>query len=96
MMLFRLVRSENPCVAKARKIKYLFQHDTKDLSAFTQIKEDGQGLYVKGQLAMNTQKGKEVCELMKMGAIDGLSVGYRIDARAIIMMSAASGVCSKK
>ena len=30
---------------------------------------------------MNTQKGKEVYELMKMGAIDGLSVGYRVDAK---------------
>jgi phage head maturation protease len=30
---------------------------------------------------MGTQKGKEVYELMKMGAIDGLSVGYRVDAK---------------
>ena len=66
----------------ARKIKMLFQHDTKEpIGVYTQIKEDGQGLYVKGQLAMNTQKGKEVYELMKMGAIDGLSVGYRVDAK---------------
>jgi hypothetical protein len=66
----------------ARKIKMLFQHDTKEpIGVYTQIKEDGNGLYVKGQLAMNTQKGKEVYELMKMGAIDGLSVGYRVDAK---------------
>ena len=65
-----------------KKIKMLFQHDTKEpIGVYTQIKEDGQGLYVKGQLAMNTQKGKEVYELMKMGAIDGLSVGYRVDAK---------------
>ena len=30
---------------------------------------------------MQTQKGREVYELMKMGAIDGLSVGYRVDAK---------------
>ena len=66
----------------ARKIKMLFQHDTKEpIGVYTQIKEDGNGLYVKGQLAMNTQKGREVYELMKMGAIDGLSVGYRVDAK---------------
>ncbi len=66
----------------ARKIKMLFQHDTKEpIGVYTQIKEDANGLYVKGQLAMNTQKGKEVYELMKMGAIDGLSVGYRVDAK---------------
>ena len=66
----------------ARKIKMLFQHDTKEpIGVYTQIKEDGNGLFVKGQLAMNTQKGREVYELMKMGAIDGLSVGYRVDAK---------------
>ena len=27
------------------------------------------------------RKGREVYELMKMGAIDGLSVGYRVDAK---------------
>ena len=59
----------------ARKIKMLFQHDTKEpIGVYTQIKEDGNGLYVKGQLAMQTQKGREVYELMKMGAIDGLSL----------------------
>lgn len=66
----------------AKKIKMLFQHDTKEpIGVYTKIREDGQGLYVQGQLAMNTQKGREVYELMKMGAIDGLSVGYRVDAK---------------
>ena len=66
----------------ARKIKMLFQHDTKEpIGIYTQIKEDVNGLRVQGQLAMNTQKGREVYELMKMGAIDGLSVGYRVDAK---------------
>ena len=66
----------------ARKIKMLFQHDTKEpIGVYTQIKEDVNGLRVQGQLAMNTQKGREVYELMKMGAIDGLSVGYRVDAK---------------
>ncbi len=65
-----------------KKIKMLFQHDTKEpIGVYTKIREDGQGLYVQGQLAMNTQKGREVYELMKMGAIDGLSVGYRVDAK---------------
>ena len=65
-----------------RKIKMLFQHDTKEpIGIYTQIKEDANGLRVQGQLAMNTQKGREVYELMKMGAIDGLSVGYRVDAK---------------
>ena len=66
----------------ARKIKMLFQHDTKaPIGVYTKVREDAQGLYVEGKLAMQTQKGREVYELMKMGAIDGLSVGYRVDAK---------------
>jgi len=65
-----------------RKVKMLYQHDTKQpIGVFDMIKEDENGLFVKGRLAMQTQKGKEVFELMKMGAIDGLSVGYRVDAK---------------
>tara|TARA_Y100001937_G_scaffold40529_1_gene57557 strand:+ start:661 stop:1494 length:834 start_codon:yes stop_codon:yes gene_type:complete len=66
----------------AKKIKMLYQHDTKEpIGVFDKVTEDQNGLYVKGRLAMGTQKGKEVYELMKMGAIDGLSVGYRVDAK---------------
>ncbi len=66
----------------AKKIKMLYQHDTKEpIGVFDQVKEDDDGLYVKGRLAMGTQKGREVYELMKMGAIDGLSVGYRVDSK---------------
>ena len=65
-----------------KRVKMLFQHDTKTpIGIYTDIREDRKGLYVKGQLAMQTQKGREVYELMKMGAIDGLSVGYRVDAK---------------
>ena len=66
----------------AKKIKMLYQHDTKEpIGVFDKVMEDQNGLYVKGRLAMGTQQGKEVYELMKMGAIDGLSVGYRVDAK---------------
>ena len=66
----------------AKKIKMLYQHHTKEpIGVFDKVMEDQNGLYVKGRLAMGTQKGKEVYELMKMGAIDGLSVGYRVDAK---------------
>ena len=41
--------------------------------------EDNKGLFVKGQLAMGTQKGREAYELLKMGALDGMSIGFRAD-----------------
>ena len=66
----------------AKKVKMLYQHDTKEpIGVFDKVQEDANGLYVKGRLALGTQKGKEVYELMKMGAIDGLSVGYRVDSK---------------
>ncbi len=38
--------------------------------------EDDYGLLVKGQLALDTPKGAEAYALLKMGALDGLSIGY--------------------
>lgn len=66
----------------AKGVKLLYQHDTKQpIGVFDRIKEDEKGLYVKGRLALGTQKGREVFELMKMGAIDGLSIGYKVDSK---------------
>ena len=59
-------------------IKMLYQHDTdKVMGMWTDIKEDNKGLYCKGKLAMTVSKVRDTYELMKMGAIDGLSIGYR-------------------
>ena len=64
----------------ASKVKMLFQHKTDEpIGIFTEIYEDQKGLYVKGQLAMGTQKGRETYELLKMGALDGMSIGFKAD-----------------
>ena len=64
----------------AKAVKLLYQHKQDELvDVFDEIIEDQKGLKVKGRLAMGTQRGREVYELMKMGAIDGLSIGYRVD-----------------
>jgi uncharacterized protein len=66
----------------ARAIKMLYQHRADEpIGVFDEIIEDNRGLKVKGRLAMGTQRGREVYELMKMGAIDSLSIGYRVDAK---------------
>ena len=66
----------------ARAVKMLYQHNaSQPIGVFTEILEDDQGLRVKGKLAMGTQMGREVYELMKMGAIDGLSIGYRVSEK---------------
>ncbi len=62
----------------ASGIRMLFQHDPADpIGTWVEIGEDARGLKVTGQLALATQRGREVHELMRAGAIDGLSIGFR-------------------
>ena len=67
---------------KAKGVKLLWQHkQDMPIGVFESIKEDGDGLRVKGSLALGTQQGKEAYELLKMGALDGLSIGYKADPK---------------
>lgn len=64
-------------IGSGRKVRMLFQHDTdKVVGAWTSVSEDENGLKVSGVLA-DTPRGNEIYQLLKMGAIDGLSIGYR-------------------
>lgn len=55
----------------------LWQHDSDEpIGVYTEMREDDTGLYVKGQLALKTQRGAEAYELLKMKAISGMSIGY--------------------
>ena len=55
----------------------LWQHDpTEPIGVWTSMTEDGSGLRVRGQLAMDTRRGREAHALCKMGAINGLSIGF--------------------
>ncbi|MCJ9428680.1 HK97 family phage prohead protease [Kordiimonas marina] len=54
----------------------LWQHNAKEpIGRFDVVREDDRGLYVKGRLAM-TGRGLEAYALLKMGALDGLSIGF--------------------
>lgn len=56
----------------------LWQHDPyRPIGAYTEMKEDSRGLWVKGKLALDTQFGREAHSLLKMGALNGMSIGYR-------------------
>lgn len=46
------------------------------IGKWLEMEEDDHGLKVKGQLALNTQRGRETYELLKMGALDALSIGF--------------------
>jgi len=67
---------------KPKNVKMLMQHKTDmPIGVYDKIKEDDNGLRVQGRLALGTQKGREAYELLKMGALDGLSIGYKADPK---------------
>jgi len=56
----------------------LFQHDpAAPIGVWQEIREDASGLFVRGQLMTEVAKGREVLALMRAGATDGLSIGFR-------------------
>jgi uncharacterized protein len=59
-------------------VKMLFQHDPNTpIGVWLEVREDGEGLFVKGRLTTEVAKAREVLSLMRAGALDGLSIGYR-------------------
>lgn len=55
----------------------LWQHkQSEPIGVYTEVREDETGLYVKGKLALKTVRGSEAYELMKMKALNGLSIGF--------------------
>lgn len=54
----------------------LWQHSAKEpIGVWEEVREDASGLYLKGRLAREG-RGREAMELVKMGALTGLSVGF--------------------
>ncbi len=64
--------------ARGGKVKMLWQHDpAQPIGVWDEVREDKQGLWVKGRILAETQRGAEALALIEAGAIDGLSIGYR-------------------
>jgi len=67
--------------ARGRGGKYLFpvlwQHDPSEpIGGFLEMREDRKGLWVRGQLDLDTEKGKRAYSGLQKGYLDGLSIGY--------------------
>lgn len=68
----------------SRKPKMLWQHDPeKVIGVWTYAAEDQKGLLMKGRIVLETEAGREAHALLKAGAIDGLSIGYRTKKTAM-------------
>lgn len=56
-----------------------FTGDDLPIGIWTTMREDAKGLYVEGRLlALETDYGRRILSLMKGGALDGLSIGFRV------------------
>ena len=61
-----------------RRIPMLFQHDPAEpIGVWFEMREDFRGLWARGKLIPDVQRAREVLALVKTGAIDGLSIGFR-------------------
>ena len=64
--------------ARDGRVKMLWQHDpSQPIGVWDTVKADEKGLYVKGRILTDVEKGREAAALIAAGAIDGLSIGYR-------------------
>ena len=62
----------------AAGIRMLFQHDPAEpIGVWSEIREDARGLFVRGRLTKDVARAREVLSLMRGGALDGLSIGFR-------------------
>lgn len=62
----------------AAGIRMLFQHDpNQPIGRWTELKEDERGLFVRGRLTKDVGRSREVHNLLRGGALDGLSIGFR-------------------
>ncbi|RVD62926.1 HK97 family phage prohead protease [Mesorhizobium sp. M7A.F.Ca.ET.027.03.2.1] len=62
----------------ANKVKMLRGHDQSDpIGIWESLSEDARGLKATGRLILDTAKGRETHTLLKAGALDGLSIGFR-------------------
>jgi HK97 family phage prohead protease len=59
-------------------IRMLYQHKPDEpIGVWESLKEDARGLHARGRLMLAVARAREVLALMRAGALDGLSIGFR-------------------
>ena len=66
------------------EVRMLWQHDpATPIGRWLAIEEDRRGLRVRGKLNLAVERARDIHALMRDGAVDGLSIGFRVErARA--------------
>lgn len=63
---------------QANGVRLLFQHDPAEpIGVWQHLVEDSRGLFAQGRLALDVRRAREVHSLMRAGAVDGLSIGFK-------------------
>lgn len=71
---------KNTLENRERPIRMRWNHYGDVIGKWLKIQEDEKGLYVEGELTPGHSKATDVFASLKHGAIDGLSIGYRVKA----------------
>ncbi|MDR3285073.1 MAG: HK97 family phage prohead protease [Holosporales bacterium] len=59
--------------------KMLWQHDQRSpIGIWDEIYEDNYGLFARGHILLDIQKGRDAYSLLKSKAVDGLSIGFQV------------------
>ena len=82
--VFNVIDSQNDLIEKgafenvsSEKVKLLWQHDiAKPIGIVKTIYEDNYGLKIEAEINNKILCGIEAIELIKQGAVDGLSIGF--------------------
>jgi uncharacterized protein len=70
------------CLARrgSAGVRMLWQHDPAEpIGRWLSLAGDGRGLRVRGRLNLAVARAREIHALMREGAIDGLSIGFRVE-----------------
>lgn len=64
----------------AAGVRLLWQHDPGEpLGVWLSLAQDERGLRVRGRLSLDARRARDVHALLKSGAVDGLSIGFRTE-----------------
>ena len=67
-------------IGGAAGVKMLWQHDQSEpIGTWLSVTEDSRGLRVRGKLDLAVARAREALALLKSGALDGLSIGFRTE-----------------
>lgn len=94
--VFNVIDEQNDVVCKGafsksikefnnKKPKLLWQHDPNfPIGTIEEMFEDDYGLFIKCKLIPGIKKSEEVFQMLKCGAIEGLSIGYTVKEKNIV------------